>query len=195
MTELRPRFFSSPLDLRRWFEDHNRERELWVGFYKKGARPEGLTYLQAVDEALCFGWIDTTIRRIDERRYAQRFAPRRACSVWSSVNRARALRLLREGRMTPAGLAAFRRKGSARAPSYNNVRHVPRLTAEFRARFQEEPAAWRFFSTQPPSYRRLWTRWVVSAKRPTTQLRRLERLIRASGRQKRLNPITLRPAH
>lgn len=195
MSVPRPRFFSSALGLRRWFGAHHDEaRELWVGFYRKGKGPEGLTYLQAVDEALCFGWIDTMVRRIDERRYAQRFAPRQARSPWSPLNRAKALRLVREGRMTPAGLAALRRREPARDSAYADARRASVLPPALRARMRKDPTAWTFFSDQPPSYRRVFTRWVVSAKRPETQLRRMDRLIRASGRRRRLDPLTLRPA-
>ena len=130
---------------------HDRTRELWVGFYKKGQGPSGLTYLQAVDEALCFGWIDTTVRRVDDRCYAQRFAPRRSKSPWSMANRAKARRLIIEGRMAPAGLVAFHRRDDARDRRDSESRRVQELPDELRRRFQANRFAWAFFAAQPPS--------------------------------------------
>ena len=107
----RPRFFTTPARLRAWLEKHHaKEKELWVGFWKKDSGKDGVVYRQALDEALCFGWIDGVVRRLDELSYMQRFTPRRVGSYWSSVNIARAEELEREGRMAPAGRAAFARR-------------------------------------------------------------------------------------
>jgi uncharacterized protein YdeI (YjbR/CyaY-like superfamily) len=103
-----PTFFPSASDFRRWLaENHDRAGELWLGIYKKGSGRTGISYLEAVEEALCYGWIDGLARGHDEHSYVQRFTPRRRGSNWSEPNIARAIRLIEEGRMQPVGLAAF----------------------------------------------------------------------------------------
>jgi uncharacterized protein YdeI (YjbR/CyaY-like superfamily) len=103
-----PQFFPPPADFRAWLEAHHAdEDELLVGYYKKGSGRPSITWPVSVDEALCFGWIDGIRRRIDDERYSIRFTPRRARSIWSAVNIKRAGELIEEGRMRPAGLAAF----------------------------------------------------------------------------------------
>jgi len=110
VAKILPKFFAKPGDWRRWLEkNHTAERELWVGFYKKRSGRPSITWPESVDEALCFGWIDGAIKSIDVDTYAGRFTPRRAKSSWSESNRARVARLLRDGRMTEAGLAALPR--------------------------------------------------------------------------------------
>ena len=111
------RFFGSTSELRAWFEAHHADRsELWVGFYKAHTGRGGVVYPEAVDEALCFGWIDTTVRRLDDDRYSNRFVPRRPESQWSDVNRRRFAELDRRGRVHEAGRRAFRERRTARAP-------------------------------------------------------------------------------
>jgi uncharacterized protein YdeI (YjbR/CyaY-like superfamily) len=101
-------FFAAPADLRRWLEaNHDAAGELWVGHYKKAAGRGGLTYAEALDEALCFGWIDSLARGIDAVSYAQRYTPRRRGSNWSAANVSRSQELIAAGRMRPAGLIAF----------------------------------------------------------------------------------------
>lgn len=111
---MNPRFFKSPSDFRQWLEsNHDKAREVWVGFYKKNSRKSGITYTEAVDEALCYGWIDGVRKGIDEIRYANRFTPRTARSNWSTVNVKRVGELTAEGRMRPSGLRAFEARGHA----------------------------------------------------------------------------------
>src|SRR6266496_43513 len=106
---MKPRFFASPADLRKWFvKNHASAKELWVGFHKKGSGRPSVTWPESVDEALCVGWIDGIRKSVDEKSYTIRFTPRRRRSVWSSVNIARARALVEEGRLIPAGLEAFR---------------------------------------------------------------------------------------
>ena len=112
---MEPRFFATPQDFRAWLEEHHAGAgELLVGYYKKGSGRPSITWPESVDEALCFGWIDGIRRRIDDESYSIRFTPRRARSIWSAVNIARAGELIAEGRMTPAGLAAFEARDEAR---------------------------------------------------------------------------------
>jgi uncharacterized protein YdeI (YjbR/CyaY-like superfamily) len=180
---VKPIFFASPEELRAWLEAHHEtEDELYVGYYKKATGIPSLTWSQAVDEALCFGWIDGVLRRIDDRRHAQRFTPRRPSSTWSAVNIAKVARLREEGRMRPAGEAAFARRREDKSAVYSyEQRANPALEPEQEARFRANAAAWEFFASQPPSYRRVALYWVVSAKKAETRARRLETLIEDSA--------------
>ncbi len=180
-------FFETPEELRAWLEKHHATAsELWVGFYKKASGRRSLTWSQVVDEALCFGWIDGKAQRIDEHRYRQRLTPRRRNSNWSAVNIAKVAELRAQGRMTPAGEAAFaaQREERPAALSYER-RHEAAFDAEQEALFRAHPSAWQWFSAQSPSYRTLATFWVLSAKRPETRERRLATLIEcaADGRR------------
>jgi uncharacterized protein YdeI (YjbR/CyaY-like superfamily) len=157
--------------------------ELLVGFRKKGSGRPSLTWPESVDEALCYGWIDGVRRGLGEDAYAIRFTPRKPRSKWSAVNLRRAEELIAEGRMRPAGLAAYERRIEA---AYSYERDGAAFSAEQEALFRARPEAWEFWLTQPPGYRRLNTFRVVSAKRAETQLKRLDALIEASARGERL---------
>ncbi len=188
---MRPRFFRSPSELRAWFEAHGgSERELWIGYYKKGSGRRSVTYPEAVDEALCAGWIDGQVRRVDESSYSNRYTPRRPGSRWSRTNVRRARQLLREGRMLPAGIRAFRARGPDRTdPNERSARAVPALDPDGRHRLAAVPAARRFFEAQPPGYRRVMVRWVLAARRPETRARRLDAILTASRAGRRLDPL------
>jgi uncharacterized protein YdeI (YjbR/CyaY-like superfamily) len=188
-----PRFFENPEQLRAWFEAHHEDaEELLVGFYKKGSGRPSITWPQSVDEALCFGWIDGIRRRIDDEAYSIRFTPRRARSIWSAVNVKRAGELIEQGRMTPAGLAAFEARDEARLAIYSyEQRHQAALEPEQEQRLRANAAAWAWFESRPPSWRRAAIYWVTSAKRAETRERRLASLIEeaAAGRMpKALTP-------
>jgi uncharacterized protein YdeI (YjbR/CyaY-like superfamily) len=176
-------FFATPADFRAWLEEHHATAtELWVGYYKKATGEPSLTWVEAVEEALCFGWIDGKLQRIDERRHRQRFTPRRRGSNWSAVNIAKVAELREQGRMTPAGEAAFAERREDRSAVYSyERRHEARFDGEQEAAFRAEAAAWAWFGEQSPSYRTLATFWVVSAKRPETRAKRLATLVECSG--------------
>ncbi len=175
------RFFRSKRDLRAWFKAHHADTaELWVGFHKAHTGRGGVVYPEAVEEALCFGWIDTTVRRIDGDRYANRFTPRRPGSQWSSVNRRRFAELERAGRVHESGLRAFDRRPKKEAAQYSSERTF-RFAPTLVARLRERPAAERFFRSRPRGYRRSATFWVMSAVRPETRERRFETLLAASA--------------
>jgi uncharacterized protein YdeI (YjbR/CyaY-like superfamily) len=184
-------FFSTPAELRAWFEEHHETAsELWVGYYKKASGRRSLTWSEVVDEALCFGWIDGKAQRIDEHRYRQRLTPRRPNSNWSAVNIAKVEKLRTEGRMTAAGEAAFAARRDDRSAVYSyERRHEAKLDAEQEATFRANPSAWEWFGAQSSSYRSLATFWVVSAKRPETRTRRLETLIECSAAGRRVPPL------
>jgi uncharacterized protein YdeI (YjbR/CyaY-like superfamily) len=174
-----PTFFAGPAEFRAWLSVHHADApELLVGYYKKGTGRPSMTWPESVDEALCFGWIDGIRRRIDDERYSIRFTPRRARSVWSAVNIKRAGELIEEGRMTPAGLAAFEARDEERSAIYSyEQRFAARLDAEQEARLRADPAVWEWFQSRPPSWQRAAVYWVTSAKKPETRARRLARLL------------------
>lgn len=184
-----PRFFKSAAAFRAWLEkNHAVATELWVGLYKKHAAERGLTYPDAVLEALCFGWIDGVMRRIDDDTHMQRFTPRKPGSTWSNINVAHVERLTREGRMAPAGLAAFAARSAAKTGIYSFERTQPvEFPPALLRAFKANAAAWKFFNAQPPGYRRLATHRVASAKRDATRQRRLEKLIAASAAGRRID--------
>ena len=158
-----------------------------MGFYKKGSGRPSLTWPESVDEALCYGWIDGVRKSVDAESYTIRFTPRKVDSYWSAVNTARVAELTKAGRMAPPGAAAFARRDAKRTQRYAYERTAAELSAADRKRFQADPAAWTFFRAQAPSYQRVVTWWVVSAKKDETRRRRLEALIAASARGKRLS--------
>lgn len=181
-----PIFFKDAAALREWLErNHESATELWVGLYRVGTGKAGLRWADIVDEALCFGWIDSVRRSIDDERYMNRITPRRRGSTWSAVNIRRVGELIAEGRMRPAGLAAFEARKQADGGAYS-YEVSPELSAAFEAAFRENPAAWERFQRLPASYRRTATWWVTSAKREDTRRRRLAQLIAASERGERL---------
>ncbi|HXQ79935.1 MAG TPA: YdeI/OmpD-associated family protein [Opitutaceae bacterium] len=179
----KPEFFRSASAFRAWLKRHHAEHgELWVGFHKKSARSPSMTWEESVDVALCFGWIDGVRKSAGERRYVIRFSRRRPRSVWSARNIARVRELAKQGLMEPAGLAAFRRLESDRSAVYSyEQRRNARLASVHERRFRARGKAWEFFQAQAPSYQRVASWWVLSAKKEETRLRRLERLIDASG--------------
>ena len=184
-------YFKSAAAFRAWLERHHAtERELFVGFYKKDSGRAGLTYAEAVDEALRFGWIDGVKRRVDEFSYQHRFTPRTAKSIWSRINIQHAERLIKTGRMTPAGRKAFAARDPKRAEVYSFENAPHQLPPAGERRFRADHAAWDFFQRQPPGYRRLATFWVVSAKKTETHTRRLEQLIADSRAGQRLKQLT-----
>jgi uncharacterized protein YdeI (YjbR/CyaY-like superfamily) len=178
-------FFPSPEAWRAWLlAHHEHETEVLVGLYKRGSGLAGMSWSQAVEEALCFGWIDGVRRRIDERSHSIRFTPRRARSTWSAVNIEKADRLIAEGRMRPPGLRAFQARSEERSRIYSFEQGDVELPAEALRRLRADAEAWRYWQSRPPGYQRLAAWWVISAKRPETRERRLATLIEdcAAGR-------------
>jgi uncharacterized protein YdeI (YjbR/CyaY-like superfamily) len=189
-----PIYFESPAAFRAWLEQHHEtETEVWVGMWKKATGRQGLNWAQAVDEALCFGWIDGIAKGVDDQSHKQRFTPRKKNSNWSAVNIANVERLRAEGRMTPAGEAAFARRRDDRTAIYSHEqRRNPELEPEQQAQLEADAAAWAYFSARPPGYRRQAIWWVISAKRPETRARRLAKLIEDSAAGRTIAPLTPR---
>lgn len=190
-----PRTFSSQAAFRTWLEkNHASAAELWVGFYKKATGKTAMTYPEAVDEALCWGWIDGIKRRVDDERYTNRFTPRKPVSKWSDVNLRRYAELDAAGRIAPPGAAAFARFDPKKHGAYSFEARPEAFPPELEKRFKKDRAAWAFFQDQPRGYRRLAIHWTTSAKREETCLRRLEKLMRFSAAGERLPEISGGPA-
>ena len=188
----KPRFFATPAAFRAWFEKHHhRGGELWVGFYKRGSGKPSITWPEAVDQALCFGWIDGVRKSIDESSYVIRFTPRKPHSTWSAINIRRAKQLDGEGLMYPAGREAFARRRDDKSAIYAyEQRTEAKLAPAQQKRLRENTEAWRFFQAQPPWYRRTATYWVVSAKKAETRERRLATLIEDCAAGRRIKHLT-----
>ena len=179
--------FATPAELREWFSQHTvSAQQLWVGFHKKGSGTPSITWPESVDEALCVGWIDGVRKRVDDASYVIRFTPRKTTSIWSVVNVNRVAALTAEGRMQPAGLAAFSARSPEKTGVYAFEQDAPELSAADVHLFKKHNAAWQFFEAQPPGYRRLMSWRVVSAKRYETRAKRLQMLIDASKASMRL---------
>src|SRR6266566_6924184 len=143
---MKPLFFRSASDFRRWLETHHDSAaELWVGFHKKDSGKRGITYPEAVDQALCYGWIDGLKKRVDEHGYTHRFSPRKAKSIWSTINTRRAEELKRLDLMQPPGLAAFERRDPARSGLYSFENRPQSLTPALERRFKAHRKSWTFF--------------------------------------------------
>lgn len=187
----KPQFFPSTSSWRAWLEKHHaKTEELWVGLYKRDSGKPSITWPEAVDGALCFGWIDGIRKSIDDISYKIRFTPRKARSVWSAINVRRATELSRLGLMHPAGLAAFQKRDGQRSEIYSyeqrkNAKLPPALEKKFRA----HPDAWKFFRAQAPWYQRTSTYWVISGKKEETKLKRLAVLVDHSERQRKIPPL------
>ena len=172
---------------RAWLEEnHAREREVWLVYYKKHTGRPRVPYDDAVEEALCFGWVDSIVRRLDEDSYLQKFTPRKARSNWCESNVKRARKLIAEGRMTKAGLDAIAEGALdtkfAPRPKSKEV-EVPRF---FSAALKKTPKAWENFNALAPSYRRDYVNWVTQAKRDETRERRLREAARLLSENKKL---------
>ena len=188
---VKPIFFATPADFRAWLEEHHAgETEVFVGFYRRSTGRPTITWKESVDEALCFGWIDGVKRSVDAESYSIRFTPRRRRSIWSAVNIKRAGELIAEGRMTPAGRAAFERRTEDRSAVYSHEqRRAAQLEPEQQMRLEANAGAWSWFQAEAPSYRRAAIHWVTSAKRPETRERRLQALIADSAAGQRIKPM------
>ena len=159
---------------RTWLaEHHDVELAVWLVFHKRQTGRPSIDYVDALDEALCFGWIDSLIKRLDDERYARKFTPRKPDSRWSTANRKRYAHLQASGRLMPAGVN--------RAPtdrSYDAPRPSPsKVPAYIQEALRRRPTAWKYFESLAPSYRRMYIGWIDSAKQQATKMRRLREAI------------------
>lgn len=184
------RIFHSSAEFRQWLDDnHVAANELWVGFYNRSSADRSITYPEARDDALCYGWIDGVRKRVNDATYTIRFTPRKSRSIWSNVNIQRVDELTRLGKMRPAGLAAFEQR-PAENSKYSYEREHAELTPAQKKQFRANSRAWEFYQAQAPWYRRTSSWWVISAKQEQTQQRRLKTLIADSAAGRRLAMLT-----
>ena len=188
---MKPTYFRTPAEFRAWLKKHHATAdELWIGFYKKGSGMPSITWSEAVDEALCFGWVDSIRRSVDDKRYTNRFTPRKPTSNWSEINVQRVGELTRQRRMRAPGRKAFEGRQPRKTGTYSyEQRYDVRLSPEFERRFRARKTAWAWFRDQPPSYRSAALYWVMSAKKPETRERRLSTLIEDSAVGRKVPPL------
>jgi uncharacterized protein YdeI (YjbR/CyaY-like superfamily) len=180
---MEPIFFKTPNEFRKWLEKHHEtEKELLVGFYKVGTKKPSMTWSEAVDQALCFGWIDGVRRSIDDESYCNRFTPRKPTSNWSAINIKKVEELTKAGLMTPAGQKAFELRKEEKSGVYSHEI----LDPAYEKQFKSNKKAWEFFNNQAPSYKKVMLHWIMSAKQEKTRLSRLEKAIRESELGKRV---------
>jgi uncharacterized protein YdeI (YjbR/CyaY-like superfamily) len=185
--KMKPVFFRNAAEFRRWLTRHHGDQpELQVGVYRKDSGRGGLTYAEAVDEALCFGWIDGVTHKIDDVSFSLRFTPRRARSNWSLKNVRNVERLIKAKKMHAAGLKAFAAREDKRTGVYSFEQAPRSMPPAYENEFRANPAAWEFFEAQAPGYRRLLVHKVVSPKREETRRRWLARLISESAAGRRV---------
>jgi uncharacterized protein YdeI (YjbR/CyaY-like superfamily) len=187
-----PLFFATPAEWRRWLAAHHkRASELWVGFHKRSSGTPSITWPEAVDEALCYGWIDGLRKSVDGQSYMIRFTPRRSGSTWSAVNVGRVKELISRGRMRAAGMLAYGARTKANTGIYSfEQRKKVRLPSAYQRRFKANAAAWRNFQSRPPWYQRTAIFWVISAKREETRQKRLSTLMDDSAHGRAIRPLT-----
>ncbi len=179
---MKPAFFKSAADFHEWLNArHATANELLAGFYKKESGRGGITYPEALDAALAFGWIDGVHKRIDAESYTIRFTPRKPGSVWSAVNIKRVQELASRGLMKPSGLRVFDERDERKTRQYSYEREQGKFDPALDATLRANRKASSFFDAQPPGYRKVVTFWVMSAKQQETRARRLAHLIEHSA--------------
>lgn len=188
-----PVYFETADEFREWLKkNHDKAPHLWVAYYKKGAPQTGITYREAVDEALCFGWIDGRVNTIDQHSYAHRYTPRRKGSIWSQVNIRRYCELLEAGRVHPAGKKTFDERDEKKQNLYSFEQEKLDLGI-YEKKFRANKKAWANFNKMIASYRKPAIWWVIGAKQEATRERRLQTLIEYSERGEKIPPLQ-RPA-
>ena len=180
-------FFSTPVEFRKWLEKHHKkETELLVGFYKVGSKKPSMTWSQSVDQALCFGWIDGIRKSINEESYSIRFTPRKSTSTWSAINIKKVEELTKLGLMKPEGQKAFDLRTENKSRVYAHEKESVTLAPAYEKQFKKNKLAWSFFTAQTPSYKKVMIHWIMNAKQENTRLSRLEKTIKISEQQKRM---------
>jgi uncharacterized protein YdeI (YjbR/CyaY-like superfamily) len=182
-----PVFFENQLKFRNWLEkNHKTTAEIIVGFYKVNSGKPSMTWSESVDQAICFGWIDSIRKTIDNESYSIRFTPRNPKSIWSDLNIKKVESLLSKGLMTPEGLELFRNRKEDNSGLYSYENKPVELPLEFKTQLESNPTAFEYFNKQADSYRRTAYFWVLSPKLEKTRKARLEKLILQCEQQKRI---------
>ncbi len=179
--------FETRHDFRHWLElNHTQKEGIWLVYFKKGSRMPSITYNEAVEEALCFGWIDSKVQTIDELRYRQVFTPRNPKSIWSELNKKRVEKMIAEGKMTPAGLKLIDlSKKNGKWDNAYNRKETPEIPEDFELALKQKPTAWENFNNFTPSYRATYIYYVNQAKRPETRQNRIEKVVDLCERNKK----------
>jgi len=181
------KFFKTTEAFRKWLEkNHNKKDELWLGYYKKASGKTSVTYKEALEEVLCFGWIDGISRSIDEEKYCQRYTPRRKGSIWSAVNIKKAEELIKNGKMHSSGLHFYKNRDPKKAGLYSFEQKEIKFPTALLKMLKANKKAWEYFSQLPPGYRKTSTWWVISAKQEETRQRRMKTLIADSEAGRRI---------
>ncbi|TDX09886.1 YdeI/OmpD-associated family protein [Flavobacterium sp. S87F.05.LMB.W.Kidney.N] len=182
-----PTFFANQSEFRKWLEkNHQKEKELLVGFYKVNSKKPSMSWSESVDQALCFGWIDGVRKSIDQDSYTIRFTPRKPSSIWSAINIQKMEDLTKVGLMTDAGLKAFSFRTESKSKIYLHEKEPVPLDEAYEKEFKSNKIAWEFFEKQAPSYKKVMIHWIMSAKQEKTRQSRLEKTIIESQNQKRI---------
>ena len=172
-------------DWRAWLEkNHKRKKEIWLIYYKKSSGKSRISYDDSVEEAICFGWIDSTVKKIDDEKFAQRFTPRKKTSVWSKLNKMRVRKMMKAGKMKQAGLEAFGRTGSNQRALIAAENLKP--PSDMKNALMADAKAWQNFQNFPPTARKLYIWWVAMAKRPETRDKRIKETVKRCSMNKRL---------
>jgi uncharacterized protein YdeI (YjbR/CyaY-like superfamily) len=175
-------------DWHTWLEEnHDKEKEVWLIFYKKHTGQSRVPYDDAVEEALCFGWIDSIVKRIDDEKYAQKFTPRKTDSKWSELNKKRVEKMIRQGRMTEAGMALI--DAAKKCGKWEQVISAPKeltLPPGIKDALAANKKAWENFNQLAPSYQRLYVGWITAAKKEETRQRRLKEAVETLAQGKKL---------
>lgn len=185
-----PTFFRAQQDFRKWFEkNHEREKELLVGFYKITSGRKSITWRESVNEAICFGWIDGVRKSIDDESYCIRFTPRKPTSIWSAINIKKVEELAKKGLMHPSGLTAFSKRQEKKSAIYSYEKKPETLSPEFLQKLKANKKAWVFFQTMAPSYQRSCFHWIMTARQETTKMKRLLELINDSEMKRKIKRL------
>ncbi|HEY5463120.1 MAG TPA: YdeI/OmpD-associated family protein [Hanamia sp.] len=187
---MQPTFFSNSKDFRKWFEkNHEKAKELLVGFYKVTSGKKSITWPESVDEAICFGWIDGVRKSIDSESYCIRFTPRKSTSIWSAINIKKVEELAKKGLMHPPGIAAFSKRKENKSRIYSYEKEAENLSEEFLKKFKSNKKAWNYFQSMAPSYQKTAIHLVMNAKQEITKMKRLDELIKDSEAERKIKRL------
>jgi len=188
---MKPIFFKTQSELRKWFEkNHRSEQELILGYYKKSTGKETVSWSESVDQALCFGWIDSVRKSIDEESYQIRFTTRKPNSIWSNVNIKKIKELTDKGLMLPTGIEAFNKRKEYKSGIYAFENEEQKLDKNFDKQFKANKKAWEFFNQQPAGYKKLALHYVMSAKLEATRNKRFQDLVTDSEAGLRMRQLS-----
>lgn len=174
-------------EFRKWLEKNfEKEKEIWLIYYKKNSSKPRIPYNDAVEEALCFGWIDSIVKKIDDEKYAQRFTPRKLNSKWSDLNILRVKKLIAEGKMTQFGLSKIKELNSLLNKKPRTKNKILKIPVLIKNHFEKNKKAWEFFVSLSPSYKQMYIEWITSAKKEETKLNRIKKAITLLEKKQKL---------